>query len=81
MTTAVQLTKNQRVSPTNQERFRDFLIRLRNGKNTLEDWALLSVRNLSKFIIPNTAPIRIAYTNSVVAENNYSMLMSLNKSV
>ena len=60
MTTAVQLTKNQRVFPTNQERFRDFLIRLRNGNNTLEDWALLSVRNLSKFITPNTAPIRIA---------------------
>ena len=29
----------------------------------------------------NTIPVRLAYKNSVVAENIYSMLMSLNKSV
>lgn len=28
----------------------------------------------------NTKPVRLAYTNSVATENNYSMMISLNKS-
>ena len=84
MTTVIKLTENQRVSFTGQQRFRDFLIRLRNGGNTFEEWALLCSPNVSRFNVSsiNTTSVRLPYINSVVAENNFSMfLMLLNKSV
>ena len=73
MTTVVKLTENQRVSSTYQQRFRDFLIYLRNGDNTLEDWFLFYSFNISKFNVSsiNNTPGRLPYTNSVVAENSY----------
>ena len=59
------------------------MIHLRNEENTLEDWVLICSRNVSKFKVSciNTTPVRHAYTNLVVAENNHPMLMSLNNSV
>ena len=81
VTSFIQLSENKRVSSTDQPSFRDFLIRFRNGDKALEDWALLCGCNVSKFIMPSTTPVRLAYTNSVVAENNYSISMSLNKSM
>ena len=73
MKTVVKLTENQRVSSTYQQRFRDFLIYLRNGDNTLEDWFLFYSFNISKFNVSsiNNTPGRLPYTNSVVAENSY----------
>ena len=83
VTNVFKLTVNERVSSTNQQKFRDFLIRSRNGDNTPEDWVFRYSRNVSKFNMSsiNTAPVRPVYTNSVEVENNYSVLMSLRKSV
>ena len=41
VTTVVKLTENQRVSYTDQKRFTDFLIHLKNGSNTLVGWVPL----------------------------------------
>ena len=81
MATAVKVTEKQRVSFTYQKRFRKFLIHLRKRENTLEDWTLLCSLNVFKFNVSsiNTIPVIPAYTNSVLSENNYSMLILLNK--
>ena len=47
VTNVFKLTVNERVSSTNQQKFRDFLIRSRNGDNTPEDWVFRYSRNVS----------------------------------
>lgn len=66
-TAVIELSKNQRVSSTDHQKFRDFSIRLRNGDNTFKGGALLSNCNVSKFNAGsiNTTPVRITYSNQL----------------
>ena len=52
-------------------------------EDTLEDWNLLSSRNILYFNVSalSAIPVRLSYTNTVVANNNYSMLISLKQKV
>ena len=72
----VQLDKNQRVMDTSQEKFRNVLLRLRNGTSTIEDWQLLTTRSSANVdaIYFENMPLRLAFSNKIVAEHNYNLL-------
>ena len=59
------------------------MIHLWNGDKTFREWALLGNCIVSKLNVSsiNTIPAKYPCTSSDVAENRYSMLISLNKSV
>ena len=81
--TVVKLTQNQRVTNHDQDGFRQFLIRLRDGDSTIADWKLLCSRNVGSFAVGNLTEtaVRLAYTNEVVAEYNCEMLKFLNEPI
>lgn len=81
----VTLNVNQRVKGTDPEQksFRDFLLRLRNGETSQDDWKLLLTRqpsqanNIGQF---KTAT-RLFYTNEEVAIFNYNSLLQLKQPI
>ena len=79
----VKLTVNQRVSDSSESRFRDLLVRVRNGESTISDWKLLCSRNVHFFDTSNLEymPVRLAYTNEVVAKHNYNMLKKQDRQI
>ena len=84
-TNVVTLSVNQRVRGSDPEQivFRDFLLRLRHGETTKEDWQLLLTRqpscatNLNQF---KTAT-RLFHTNEEVAALNYKSLLDLKQPI
>ena len=84
-TNVVTLSVNQRVKGSDPEQivFRDFLLRLRHGETTKEDWQLLLTRqpscatNLDQF---KTAT-RLFHTNEEVAALNYKSLLDLKQPI
>ena len=77
----VKLTVNQRVQgiSSQQECFRNLLLRLRKGESTLEDWQLLLSRQPStiKDISSFNDAIRLYYSNDEVATYNHEQLIQL----
>ena len=75
----VTLTVNQRVKGTDPEQivFRDFLLRLRNGEISENDWKLLLTRQPSQAnnIDQFKTATRLFYTNEEVATFNYNSLL------
>lgn len=79
--TVVKLDQNQRVANPSQTQFRNLLIRLRNGENTIADWELLTSRNIFLADKLTVMPLRLAYSNKVVAEHNYNSLKQCCESI
>lgn len=79
----VKLETNERVETTTQNKFKDILLRLRDGNNTVEDWNLLCTRSSVYVPVTNTqnTPIRLAYSNKIVAEHNFNLLLKLNEPI
>ena len=77
----VKLTVNQRVQGITSEQiqFRDFLLRLRKGESTIEDWKLLLTRQPSN--VTNLCDFedatRLFYSNEQVANYNHEQLTKL----
>ena len=81
----VTLTVNQRVKGTDPEQivFRDFLLRLRNGEISENDWKLLLTRQPSQAnnIDQFKTATRLFYTNEEVASFNYNSLLQLKQPI
>ena len=79
----VKLFVNQRTANKDDNEFCDLLVRLRNGESTISDWELLCFRNVHHHDITNLlhTPVRLAYTNEVVAKDNYEMLRKKNRTI
>ena len=81
----VTLTVNQRVKGTDPEQivFRDFLLRLRNGEISENDWKLLLTRQPSQAnnIDQLKTATRLFYTNEEVATFNYNSLLQLKQPI
>ena len=79
----VKLYVNQRVASGDDNDFCYLLVQLRNGESTTSDWELLSSRNVHHYDITNLlhTPVRLTYTNEVVAKHNYEMLRKQNRNI
>ena len=81
----VTLTVNQRVKGTDPDQivFRDFLLRLRNGETSENDWKLLLTRQPSEAnnIDQFKTATRLFYTNEEVASFNYNSLLQLKQPI
>ena len=79
----VKLFVNQRTASKDDNEFCDLLVRLRNGESTISDWELLCFRNVHHHDITSLlhTPVRLAYTNEVVAKDNYEMLRKKNRTI
>lgn len=77
----VKLTVNQRVhgQSTEQEQFRNLLLRLRKGESTPEDWQLFLTRQPSSIadISHFDDATRLYYSNDEVATYNHELLTKL----
>lgn len=77
----VKLENNVRASGKNDESFRNLLLRLRNGLSTTEDWKMLSMQNVPPVYYNANMPVKLAFSNEVVANFNLELLQSLKKSI
>lgn len=81
----VTLTVNQRVKGTDPDQilFRDFLLRLRNGEMSEDDWKLLLTRQPSQANNNDQfyTATRLFYTNEEVASFDYSSLLQLKQPI